>query len=123
MLPARRALISVFDKTGLDELARGLDRLGIEIVSTGGTLKFLQEKGIPVIAVSDVTGFPEILERPGEDAPPQDPRRHPGQAVGCGAPRRRSPSTGSSRSIWWWSISTPSADGGVAAPRSRRRSR
>jgi phosphoribosylaminoimidazolecarboxamide formyltransferase / IMP cyclohydrolase len=62
MLPARRALVSVFDKTGLDELARGLTRLGIEIVSTGGTLKALQEKGIPVVAVSDVTGFPEILD-------------------------------------------------------------
>jgi phosphoribosylaminoimidazolecarboxamide formyltransferase/IMP cyclohydrolase len=62
MLPARRALVSVFDKTGLDELARGLARLGIEIVSTGGTLKSLQEKGIPVVAVSDVTGFPEILD-------------------------------------------------------------
>src|SRR3954462_11072841 len=62
MLPARRALVSVFDKTGLDELARGLTRLGIEIVSTGGTLKALQEKKIPVIAVPDVTGFPEILE-------------------------------------------------------------
>jgi phosphoribosylaminoimidazolecarboxamide formyltransferase/IMP cyclohydrolase len=62
MLPARRALVSVFDKTGLDDLARGLARLGIEIVSTGGTLKSLQEKGIPVVAVSDVTGFPEILD-------------------------------------------------------------
>ena len=62
MLPARRALVSVFDKTGLDELARGLARLGIEIVSTGGTLKSLQEKGIPVVAVSDVTDFPEILD-------------------------------------------------------------
>jgi phosphoribosylaminoimidazolecarboxamide formyltransferase/IMP cyclohydrolase len=62
MLPARRALVSVFDKTGLDELARGLTRLGIEIVSTGGTLKSLQEKGIPVVAVADVTGFPEILD-------------------------------------------------------------
>ncbi|HTG33305.1 MAG TPA: bifunctional phosphoribosylaminoimidazolecarboxamide formyltransferase/IMP cyclohydrolase [Thermoanaerobaculia bacterium] len=62
MLPARRALVSVFDKTGLEEMARGLYRLGVEIVSTGGTLKFLQEKGIPVVAVSDVTGFPEMLE-------------------------------------------------------------
>src|SRR3954453_8062843 len=62
MPPAPRALVSVFDKTGLDELARGLTRLGIEIVSTGGTLKALQEKKIPVVAVSDVTGFPEILE-------------------------------------------------------------
>ncbi|MFL6199591.1 MAG: bifunctional phosphoribosylaminoimidazolecarboxamide formyltransferase/IMP cyclohydrolase, partial [Thermoanaerobaculia bacterium] len=62
MLSARRALVSVFDKTGLEELARGLTRLGIEIVSTGGTLKFLEEKGIPVTAVSGVTGFPEILD-------------------------------------------------------------
>src|SRR5688572_22404110 len=62
MLKTRRALVSVYDKRGLEDLARGLDRLGIEIVSTGGTLKFLQEKGIPVTGVSDVTGFPEILD-------------------------------------------------------------
>ncbi len=62
MLPVRRALISVFDKTGLEDLARGLARLGIEIVSTGGTLKSLEEKGLPVTAVSGVTGFPEILD-------------------------------------------------------------
>src|SRR5215218_2234971 len=62
MLQARRALVSVYDKRGLEDLARGLARLGVEIVSTGGTLRFLQEKGIPVTAVSDVTGFPEILD-------------------------------------------------------------
>jgi phosphoribosylaminoimidazolecarboxamide formyltransferase/IMP cyclohydrolase len=62
MLPARRALISVYDKRGLEELARGLSRLGVEIVSTGGTLKFLEEKGIAVSGVSGVTGFPEILD-------------------------------------------------------------
>jgi phosphoribosylaminoimidazolecarboxamide formyltransferase / IMP cyclohydrolase len=62
MLPARRALISVFDKRGLTHLARGLSRLGIELVSTGGTLKFLAEEEIPVVPVADVTGFPEILE-------------------------------------------------------------
>ena len=62
MLQARRALVSVYDKRGLEDFARGLVRLGIEIISTGGTLKFLQEKGIPVTAVSDVTGFPEILD-------------------------------------------------------------
>jgi phosphoribosylaminoimidazolecarboxamide formyltransferase/IMP cyclohydrolase len=62
MLQARRALVSVYDKRGLEDFARGLVRLGIEIVSTGGTLKFLQEKGIAVTAVSDVTGFPEILD-------------------------------------------------------------
>ncbi|HEX7183309.1 MAG TPA: bifunctional phosphoribosylaminoimidazolecarboxamide formyltransferase/IMP cyclohydrolase [Thermoanaerobaculia bacterium] len=62
MQQARRALVSVFDKTGLEELARGLARLGFEIVSTGGTLVFLRERGIPVVPVSDVTGFPEILD-------------------------------------------------------------
>jgi phosphoribosylaminoimidazolecarboxamide formyltransferase/IMP cyclohydrolase len=62
MLPARRALISVFDKRGLTHLARGLTRLGVELVSTGGTLKFLREEGIPAVSVADVTGFPEILE-------------------------------------------------------------
>ncbi|MFL6293090.1 MAG: bifunctional phosphoribosylaminoimidazolecarboxamide formyltransferase/IMP cyclohydrolase [Thermoanaerobaculia bacterium] len=62
MLKARRALVSVYDKRGLEELARGLAGLGVEIVSTGGTLRFLQDKGIPVTAVADVTGFPEILD-------------------------------------------------------------
>ncbi len=62
MQPARRALVSVFDKQGLEDLVRGLARLGFEIVSTGGTLKFLEEKGLPVVAVSQVTGFPEILD-------------------------------------------------------------
>lgn len=62
MTQARRALVSVFDKTGLEELGRGLTRLGFEIVSTGGTLQFLEEKGVPVVKVSDVTGFSEILD-------------------------------------------------------------
>jgi phosphoribosylaminoimidazolecarboxamide formyltransferase/IMP cyclohydrolase len=62
MLPARRALVSVFDKRGLEDFARGLARLGVEILSTGGTLKALREMGIPATAVADVTGFPEILD-------------------------------------------------------------
>jgi phosphoribosylaminoimidazolecarboxamide formyltransferase / IMP cyclohydrolase len=61
MQPARRALISVFDKTGLAELAQGLARLGVEMVSTGGTLQALRAAGLAVTAVSEVTGFPEIL--------------------------------------------------------------
>jgi phosphoribosylaminoimidazolecarboxamide formyltransferase/IMP cyclohydrolase len=61
MRPARRALISVFDKTGLAELAQGLARLGVEMVSTGGTLQALRAAGLAVTAVSEVTGFPEIL--------------------------------------------------------------
>lgn len=56
------ALISVSDKNGIVELARELVGLGFEIVSTGGTKKALQDGGVPVIGISDVTGFPEILE-------------------------------------------------------------
>jgi phosphoribosylaminoimidazolecarboxamide formyltransferase/IMP cyclohydrolase len=61
MLPARRALLSVWDKTGLVELAKGLVNLGVEILSTGGTYQHLVEHGLPVIRVAEVTGFPEIL--------------------------------------------------------------
>jgi phosphoribosylaminoimidazolecarboxamide formyltransferase/IMP cyclohydrolase len=57
-----RALLSVSDKTGLVEFARGLIELGIEIVSTGGTARELSEAGVPVRAVSDFTGFPEIMD-------------------------------------------------------------
>lgn len=57
-----RALISVSDKAGLLELAKSLTELGIEIVSTGGTASLLSQAGLPVINVSDVTGFPECLD-------------------------------------------------------------
>jgi phosphoribosylaminoimidazolecarboxamide formyltransferase/IMP cyclohydrolase len=57
----RRALISVSDKTGVEQFARQLAALGIEIVSTGGTAKLLREKGIPVREVSELTGWPEML--------------------------------------------------------------
>src|SRR5262245_7595000 len=62
MLPIRRALISVFDKTGLVELAEALAARGVEIVSTGGSAKTLKAAGIAVSDVSDVTGFPEIMD-------------------------------------------------------------
>ncbi|MCM3693343.1 bifunctional phosphoribosylaminoimidazolecarboxamide formyltransferase/IMP cyclohydrolase [Neobacillus niacini] len=58
----KRALISVSDKNGISDFAKELVSLGFEIISTGGTKKALQEQGIPVLGVSDVTGFPEILE-------------------------------------------------------------
>ncbi len=58
---AKRALISVWDKTGVVEFAQGLHELGYEIISTGGTAKELTQAGVPVTPVSDVTGFPEIL--------------------------------------------------------------
>ncbi|MEZ6125131.1 MAG: bifunctional phosphoribosylaminoimidazolecarboxamide formyltransferase/IMP cyclohydrolase [Planctomycetaceae bacterium] len=59
---SRRALISVSDKTGLAEFAAGLVALGFEILSTGGTRKFLEEAGLPVTDVSSYTGFPEMMD-------------------------------------------------------------
>jgi phosphoribosylaminoimidazolecarboxamide formyltransferase / IMP cyclohydrolase len=59
--PTRRALISVHDKTGIDELARELSSRGVEIVSTGGTAAHLREAGVEVNLVEAQTGFPEIL--------------------------------------------------------------
>ncbi len=58
----KRALISVSDKTGVVEFARKLHDAGVEIVSTGGTMKAIRDAGIPVLYVSDVTGFPEIMD-------------------------------------------------------------
>ena len=66
-----RALISVHDKTGIVEFARGLAAIGVEILSTGGTAALLRESGVTVVDVSEVTGFPEMLRRPGEDAAPK----------------------------------------------------
>ena len=60
--PVRRALVSVYDKSGLDELVLGLAAEGIEIVSTGSTAARIAEAGVPVTPVSDVTGFPECLD-------------------------------------------------------------
>ena len=57
-----RALLSVSDKTGLLDLAQGLAARGFELVSTGGTARALEEGGLTVTAVSDVTGFPEMMD-------------------------------------------------------------
>ena len=61
LLPVKRAILSVTDKTGLAEFAEFLSGIGCELVSTGGTKKMLQQAGLPVTSVSDVTDFPEIL--------------------------------------------------------------
>ncbi|MCG5547825.1 bifunctional phosphoribosylaminoimidazolecarboxamide formyltransferase/IMP cyclohydrolase [Halorhodospira halochloris] len=60
--PVKRALISVSDKSGIDDFALALHRQGVEILSTGGTARMLGEQGIPVTEVSSVTGFPEIMD-------------------------------------------------------------
>jgi len=62
MAKIKRALISVSDKEGIGQFAMGLNGLGVEILSTGGTASLLKEKGIPIISVSDYTGFPEMLD-------------------------------------------------------------
>ena len=61
ILPIRRAILSVTDKSGLVEFATFLTARGVELISTGGTQKALEAAGLPVTAVSTVTGFPEIL--------------------------------------------------------------
>src|SRR3954467_8314976 len=63
LVPVRRALLSVSDKTGLAEFAKALhEEFHIELISTGGTAKFLRDLGLPVTDVSAVTGFPEMMD-------------------------------------------------------------
>ena len=63
LVPIKRALLSVFDKTGLPEFARALhEEFNVELLSTGGTARFLRELGLPVTDVSDVTNFPEMMD-------------------------------------------------------------
>ncbi len=58
----KRALVSVYDKTGLDDLVRGLHEAGVALVSTGGSAKLIEDLGLPVTKVEDLTGFPECLD-------------------------------------------------------------
>jgi phosphoribosylaminoimidazolecarboxamide formyltransferase/IMP cyclohydrolase len=60
--PIRRALVSVYDKAGLDELAQALDAAGVELVSTGSTAARIEALGVPVTRVEELTGFPECLD-------------------------------------------------------------
>ena len=62
LVPVRRALISLSDKTGLEELAAGLARHGVELVSTGGTAAKLRELGAEVRDICELTGFPEMMD-------------------------------------------------------------
>ncbi|MFM7766354.1 MAG: bifunctional phosphoribosylaminoimidazolecarboxamide formyltransferase/IMP cyclohydrolase PurH, partial [Bacteroidota bacterium] len=59
--PIRSALLSVYHKTGLEDLVRGLDARGVRLLATGGTYDFIRNLGIEVTPVDDVTGFPSIL--------------------------------------------------------------
>jgi phosphoribosylaminoimidazolecarboxamide formyltransferase/IMP cyclohydrolase len=60
--PIRRALVSVSDKTGIADLARGLHELGVTLLSTGGTYRAIQDAGVPVTEVAEYTGFPEMMD-------------------------------------------------------------
>lgn len=60
--PIRRALVSVYDKTGLPELAAALQEAGVELVSTGSTATVIEASGVPVTRVEQLTGFPECLD-------------------------------------------------------------
>ncbi|HKU79748.1 MAG TPA: bifunctional phosphoribosylaminoimidazolecarboxamide formyltransferase/IMP cyclohydrolase, partial [Rhodanobacteraceae bacterium] len=62
IVTTRRALLSVSDKTGLADVGRALHALGVELVSTGGSAAALREAGVPVRDVSNMTGFPEIMD-------------------------------------------------------------
>ena len=62
LVPVKRALISVSDKTGIVEFAQALHAQGVEILSTGGTFRLLTDNKIPAIEVSDYTGFPEMMD-------------------------------------------------------------
>ena len=61
-MKVKRALISVFNKSGVEAFAKGLTELGVTVISTGGTAKLLKDSGIPVTLVEEVTGFPEMLD-------------------------------------------------------------
>src|ERR1700691_74493 len=62
MFKIQRAILSVTDKTGLPDFARKLSDLGVELISTGGTARLLRDSGIPVKDISELTGFPEMLD-------------------------------------------------------------
>ena len=62
LVKVRRALISVSDKAGIVDFASALDAMGIELLSTGGTYRLLQESGLQVTEVADYTGFPEMMD-------------------------------------------------------------
>ena len=73
LVPIGRALISISDKTGILELARALTDQGVELISTGGTAGLFRNAGLAVRDVSDVTGFPEMMDGRGQNTAPQCP--------------------------------------------------
>ena len=95
----RRALLSVSDKPGLVDFARGLRELGVEIVSTGGTARELSEAGVQVRAIEDFTGFPEMMDGRVKTLQPA-PVCRPARGARRREHLRPPPSTRSSTSTW-----------------------
>lgn len=84
--PIRRALVSVYDKTGLEELARGLHEAGVTLVSTGSTAAKIAAAGVPVTKVEELTGFPECLDGRVKTLHPRVRSRHPRRPAARRAP-------------------------------------
>ena len=101
-VPVQRALISVSDKLGLAPFARGLAEAGVQLYSTGGTRRHLQDAGLKVEEVSAYTGSPEMMEGRVKTLHPKDSRRNSLPPRQCRRCSRRRPSMGSCRSIWLW---------------------
>jgi len=97
----RRALLSVTDKTRLVEFAQTLASYGVELVSTGGTARALREAGLAVKDISELTGFPEMLDGRVKTL---HPKVHGGLSTFAATPsmRPRWPRTASSPSTWLW---------------------
>ena len=106
-IPIRRALVSVYDKTGLESLVMGLHAAGVALVSTGGSAALIEGLDIPVTKVEDLTGFPECLDG-------RVKTLHPKVHAGILADRRLDTHGSSwqtsawSRSTWWCPTSTRS---------------
>lgn len=94
----RRALVSVYDKTGLEDLARGLHEAGVELVSTGSTAGRIAAAGVPVTKVEELTGFPECLDGRVKTCTPRSTR--------ASSPTCAWRATGSSSTSWAWPRST-----------------
>ena len=101
-MAVERALLSVFDKTGIVGFANKLAALRIEILSTGGTAKLLREEGVPVKDVSEFTGWPEML---GGRVKTLHPKVHGGLLLPAESPRGSKTSSRSTalRRLTWWS--------------------
>ena len=97
-----RALISVYDKTGLVDFAQQLARAGVEIVSTGGTAKLLRDAGAAGARRRRSDRLAGNARRPREDAASQGARRHSVPPRARRRPRAETRSRASRPSIWWW---------------------